>query len=332
MTRTGSAYAAVAAFRLREMSTAPTNKPCPICKLEQENVEVWDYGERITLDCARCGEYTITATAAAVAERRTLGPKLSAWIRDRNESGTEVPEINSRTLDEIEKSLPDYRVSEKQLLLLRALERKTEFAGKAVEIVPEFDFPLAWAGSEAEFIYLVKALQQRTLVQLAGGSPDINSLVFNLEITPEGWDELEANARTAIISDQAFVAMSFAPELVAAWEQGIRPALLKAQYRPYRIDSTPHIDRIDAKIVSEIRNSRILVADVTGQRSGVYFEAGFAIGLGIPVFWSVRRDDLPNVHFDTRQYNHIVWDNEAHLAEQLHAFVTAIAGKGGADN
>ena len=93
------------------------------------------------------------------------------------------------------------------------------------------------------------------------------------------------------------------------------------------MDAEPHIERIDTKIVTEIRNSRFLVADVTLQRPGVYFEAGYALGLGLPVFWCVRNDDLKNVHFDTRQYNHIVWDNAQHLAEQLHLFVTAIIGK-----
>lgn len=64
------------------------------------------------------------------------------------------------------------------------------------------------------------------------------------------------------------------------------------------------------------------------QRPGVYFEAGYALGLGIPVFWCVRSDDLANVHFDTRQYNHIVWENERQLAEQLYLYVSAIVGKG----
>lgn len=57
-----------------------------------------------------------------------------------------------------------------------------------------------------------------------------------------------------------------------------------------------------------------------------------AIGLGLPVFWSVRHDDLTNVHFDTRQYNHIVWQKEEHLAEQLFLYVSAIIGKGSAPN
>ena len=80
-------------------------KPCPICKIEAKDVRVWDYGERLTLECARCGKFTITGTAAAIAEKKDLGPKLSAWIRERSESGSEVPEINSNTLKEVEAAM-----------------------------------------------------------------------------------------------------------------------------------------------------------------------------------------------------------------------------------
>ena len=306
-------------------------RPCPICKLESKEVRVWDHGERLTLECGRCGKFTITRTAATIAEQKELGPKLSAWIRERSETGGEIPEINSNTLKEVEAALPNYRVGEKQLLLLRALERRTKFPGQWVTVVPHLDYPLAWAAGEDELRYLLRSLIERRLIRRTDGPPELtDSFVFKVEIAADGWTYLDERARPSVISDQAFVAMAFAPELKPAWELGIRPALQKAGFRGYRVDAEPHIDRIDTKIVTEIKNSRFLVADVTLQRQGVYFEAGYALGLGLPVFWCVRKDDLKNVHFDTRQYNHIAWDNEQHLAEQLYLFVNAIVGKGSA--
>lgn len=310
---------------------ATSDKSCPICKLDAKDVRIWDYGERISLDCSRCGKFTITSTAATMAERRQLGPKLSAWIRDRSDSGSEIPEINSKTLNEVDAALPNYRVSEKQLLLLRAFERRSSYPGQAIEVIAHFDYPLAWAASEDEFRYLLRSLIERGLVRRTDGPDDLtDSFVFKFEITSAGWTFLDENARPAVISDQVFVAMSFADELKPAWENAIAPALVKAQFRPYRVDAEPHIDRIDTKIITEIKNSRFLVADVTQQRPGVYFEAGYALGLQIPVFWCVRADDLDNVHFDTRQYNHIVWKNEEQLAENLYLFVSALIGKGSA--
>lgn len=302
--------------------------PCPICKLDQQQIGGDDYGRRHSVNCARCGKFIITSMAARMAESRQFGSKLSAWLRDRTESGAENPEINSKTLEEIEKTLPDYKVSDKQLLLLRALERRTKFPGEAVVVEIRNDYPLAWASGEEELIYLLRSLRDRDLIHRTDGPPTFTPVpTYKVQITPAGWSFLDERARTAAISDQAFVAMSFADELKLAWENGIRPALRRAGFNPYRVDAQPHVERIDTKIITEIKNPRFLVADVTLQRPGVYFEAGYALGLGLPVFWSVRKDDLANVHFDTRQYNHIVWETEQQLEEQLHLFVAAIIGK-----
>lgn len=298
----------------------------------QTDIEQSNGGERLSVTCRRCGgPFTITRTAAGRIEKEGVGPGLSAWIRDRLDSGLDVPEIDSDTLIGIEAAIPTYKVSEKQLRLLRALESRTKFPGEELDVTPAVDYPLAWAAGEREFRYLLRSLIERGLLRrtVSPADPD-DSPVYTLEITAAGWAFLDEHARPSVLSDQAFVAMSFADDLKPAWENGIRPALVKAGFRPYRVDSEPHIERIDLKIITEIKNSRFLVADVTLQRPGVYFEAGYALGLGIPVFWCVRRDDLESVHFDTRQYNHIVWETEQHLADLLHVFVTAIVGKGGA--
>ncbi len=94
-------------------------------------------------------------------------------------------------------------------------------------------------------------------------------------------------------------------------------------FTPIRIDLVQHNDKIDDRIVAEIRRSGILVADFTGNRGGVYFEAGFAMGLRIPVIWTCMEDNLNQVHFDTRQYNFIVWSNAEDLKEKLEARIAA---------
>jgi len=37
---------------------------------------------------------------------------------------------------------------------------------------------------------------------------------------------------------------------------------------------------------------------------------------------------LKKVHFDTRQFNHIVWETESDLENQLYEFICWIIGKG----
>lgn len=302
---------------------------CPICNLAEPHVRNTSQEDLEIIECPRCGTFSITGTAAVVAANSAPDFKISAWIRGHVEAGSAIPAISTSTLTSVSETLPHYKVSEKQLMLLRAIEQKTAYAGKAVAIVPEFDFTLCWCSTKEEMQFLIQALIDRRLLRSADIFRNPEELfVYDLVITPTGWSYLDEHDRPSVLTNQVFVAMSFAQEVRSAWEKGIRPALTKAHFSPYRIDSAPHIDRIDSKIVAEIKNSRFLVADVTFQRPGVYFEAGFAIGLGLPVFWSVRADDLKNVHFDTRQYNHIVWTTEAELADRLYDFVSAIVGAG----
>jgi len=171
---------------------ANIQKPCPVCKLEEQGVRIWDYGERISLECARCGKFTITRTAASMLEKKGLNHKLSAWIRQQQDLGVKIPEINSGSLKEIESELPTYRVTEKQLLLLRSFGKRAELNGKALDVISRLDFPLAWAADEEEFEYILRLLIERNLVRRTDGPSDLkDSFAFKFEITAEGWTLLE---------------------------------------------------------------------------------------------------------------------------------------------
>jgi hypothetical protein len=71
-----------------------------------------------------------------------------------------------------------------------------------------------------------------------------------------------------------------------------------------------------------------MVADFTGQRHGVYYEAGFIQGLGRNVFWICQKDQLEGLHFDTRQYNFIDYTSVAELRDRLYYRILAIEGEG----
>lgn len=314
--------------------TANRAHTCPTCKLNDEQIvrrNAGNFGQLIRITCPRCKEFVISDFTEITAPHSLLGPKLSAWIRNRNEQGAEVPLILLDELKDLQAGLPDYSPREKQIILLQNIERKTEYPGKPVEIVAKYDIPLAWAGGEEEFLYYINSLIERGLLRKLLGQVTVTSGIetaFPVGITANGWDYLEQHDRHIEERTQAFVAMSFSDDLKAIWEGPIKNAIKKAGYKPYRVDAEPHIDRIDVRIISAIKNSRFVVADITEQKRGVYFEAGYALGMGLPVIWCVRKDDLENAHFDTRQYNHIVWETESDLETKLYDFICAIIGKG----
>ena len=53
----------------------------------------------------------------------------------------------------------------------------------------------------------------------------------------------------------------------------------------------------------------------------------YALGLGLPVIWTVRKDDAKNVHFDTAQYDPIRWESASDLEEGLSNYICAIIGQ-----
>lgn len=133
----------------------------------------------------------------------------------------------------------------------------------------------------------------------------------------DGWNRIDDFERMAIKKNQAFIAMWFDPTMIEVFENGFHKAVKDCNYDPMKIDLKEHNNKIDDEIIAEIRNSGFLIADFTGDRGGVYYEAGFAHGLGIPVIWTCRKDDFKKLHFDTRQYNHIEWETVEELYEKL---------------
>jgi hypothetical protein len=133
--------------------------------------------------------------------------------------------------------------------------------------------------------------------------------------------------------------MWFDPSMSQAYAEGIVPALSDAGYIPVRIDQKEHNNKIDDEIIAEIRQARFVVADFTcgiiGEgparaavaRGSVYYEAGFAQGIGTPVIWTVREDCIDKVHFDARQYAHILWKDPADLRAQLNKRILALFGQ-----
>ena len=164
-------------------------------------------------------------------------------------------------------------------------------------------------------------------------------------VTMDGYARL-AELETTIDSSQAFVAMWFDESMKEIYEKGIRIGIEDAGYKALRIDRKDHTNKLDDEIIAEIRRSRFVVADFThkdietcknkeerqrsGARGSVYYEAGFAHGLNIPVIFTCRADLIEKVHFDTRQYPHIPWERDKleELQKKLADRISAVFGDG----
>jgi hypothetical protein len=142
------------------------------------------------------------------------------------------------------------------------------------------DAPLIDAVSEDQASYIVDYLQESGYIRQIG-RPSKGRIICQL--TPKAWEQRERNAIGGT-PGKCFIAMSFHDSLKEAYDQGIFLAVKHdCKMDPIRIDRVHHNEKICDRIVAEIRTCQFLIADVTLQRTGVYFEAGFAMGLARPV-------------------------------------------------
>lgn len=295
--------------------------PCGICTGRQAETR---YGGRDELHqiCRRCGEFKITNTALAILERGVgidKRARLSGWALDQFRSGA-IPSITSNNLNQImARHLPS--VSERADRLLR--EAAHGQSGLSIRFnYSEPRFLAATYSSRIEDLHvLMRLLENRGLIENVTMDNTAN-------ISPEGLMQLDEIKKTTTSSSQGFVAMWFDRSLDQIYVDGFQRGVFQAGYDPVRIDRVEHINRIDDEIIAQIKASRFLVADFTGHRGGVYFEAGFAMGLDMPIFWTCRRDHIHELHFDIRQFNCIDWEVPEDLARRLASRTEAVLGLG----
>jgi nucleoside 2-deoxyribosyltransferase len=281
------------------------------------------------------GKYWISGTAQAITNTFTENAKrlLTTWLCQQRRAGVDEPKVDSDVL-EIVKARQPLLFMEKFTAALRCLGGQIAQLGDHISLGDENDrhtllfLAETESKSSQELMELMRLLQETGFVEgefFLGGSGYFRP-------TARGWEELDRLRRPRVDSSQAFVAMWFSDETNEAYLKGIAPAIIAAGYRPMRIDQKDHINKIDDEIVAEIRRSRFVVADFTCEsekvRGGVYFEAGYALGRDIPVIWTCKETSLSDLHFDTRQYAHIVWKDPNDLYTQLRNRIGATIGDG----
>jgi len=294
---------------------------CPIC---QQEIQYSQLGTRdaYAVTCPRCGIYNLTRTALVNLRSSNFSDRIignmSGWLHDNA-----TFDITSNNIEYLERlKTPSFH--ERADKLLAQIEKESKYAGQFLNANQSW-LGAGWCINEEEFKELILFLQETRRLER---SP--NSSKMTVKILPAGWAHLETLMKTNSSQKQGFVAMWFSDEMQKIYSTVISEAITNAGYFPHRVDQREHNNKIDDEIISQIRKSLFVLADFTGHRGGVYFEAGFAKGLGLEVFWSCREDDIENLHFDIRQYNCITWrqDKLEKFKSKITYRVEAVLGHG----
>ena len=255
--------------------------------------------------------------------------RLATLVLDAEQRGQRPSAITSKMLEQAESASP-LETEQRLDRLLRRIRGETTFVGEELSYSrsdPTLKV-ITDSVNETEVSTLMTHLANLDFIEL---SETFTRMDVTLTIPGERHiDQMATPATTG----RAFVAMWFDPEVQDLYDQSLKPAIEEAGFEAVRIDAVPTLDRIDEQIQVEIRQSDFVVADFThgdaGVRGSVYYEVGFAHGLGKPVIFTCREDQLSELQFDIRNFQHLAWtepdDLRDRLAEQIKSLVGPDSG------
>ena len=308
---------------------------CAICG-NHIGEELYDYnlGTALYQRCPRCGEFKIIGdrgdpwikiwrdSGFRNDRNHPLKINLAGWVRDQNRADVIPAEINCKLVETL-KTRQRPSIPERAERLLLDLAQVKVTSGTPYLTLNDHHVYSTYSKNIEEVQVLAKFLEKIGYIEHHEG---IGWCYY--EILPHGYIKIEESTRKPVNSDKVFVAMSFHENLNEVYDNGIQPAILDTGYHPIRMDQKEHINKIDDEIILTIKKSKFIVADFTEHRSGVYFEAGYAMGIERPIIWTCRKDNKGDLHFDIRQYNCIFWETPEELKERLMLRIEETVGKG----
>ena len=287
---------------------------CPVCKQSVEHFKDIE-GPKSEVQCNYCGEFVIEKSLQAILDSNQYNQlRIGSWIREQNSSGI-TPELNAIDFANLI-SLKDKKINQKYELLLKYV-----YSEKTIQIqladLNRLYLVLFWCEDIKEFNMLLSKAVELNHLKLKFDGMSVKEYI----ITYDGKEFIE-NLGLDNNSNKIFMAFHFTEEMKKEFESTIKRAVIdssEGKLEAVRVSSsaTDHDAKIDDELIGMIKSSKAVIADFTGNRTAVYYEAGFAMGLGIPVIWTCKKDDVDKLSFDTRQYPHIIWENEDDLYNQV---------------
>lgn len=274
---------------------------CLFCNQDVTNDGGSDFKPTQTLYmCHRCGFIHLTQEAVEDFDWKKFKDKdkkaISITLRNEWERKGRKRTGKIITYNDLEQIISAFRPLdpiEKMDQALINFEKASFYVGSLVNFNQNIDYPLYYCNEPGELIAICRLLFKAGLTF----APDTFNPQNNLYITANGYQRLREIKKPNRDSRQCFVAMWFTTDMNEVFESAIKPAIEFVEegeslprFEAVKIDNFEHVNDINDEIIGQIRRSRFIVCDLTGYRSGVYFEAGFAYGLGLDVIYTCRKD------------------------------------------
>ena len=239
----------------------------------------------------------------------------------------EVPMLATNTVDEILKR-PLPTPTEQADLLVRWIAENVDGPGETVEVNPLEHGAIIGSKTKDGFLFVLRHLASAKLVPGDPTTTMKHGYRADVTLSIKGWEHYESLLKGRETYRKAFMAMKFGDSTLDKMvDEVFREAVRKTGFELFRLDDSPRAGLIDDRLRVEIQSSDFVIADLTHDNLGAYWEAGYAEGLGKPVIYTCESEKFKKekTHFDTNHHLTVTWDDAdpADAAEKLKATIRA---------
>lgn len=296
---------------------------CSICG-RQCTTSRLDYGNKLEVECDSCGLFKISQSInkriADNKDRYIIAGHLYATKDNRLQDYLlDAEKIKSIMSEPFNKPA---NITEQLDILLLHIERISPHIGAEVFILLFSEYPIVYARNQEEFRGLFNLLDEMQYIKTIQGNSKGS---LKIKLLYKGYQRIQEFKKTVKNPERCFVAMPINgdQQIESLYQDVIQKVLKEEKYKPpFRVDEERKTDYITNKIIANIRISSLMIAEVTPlieqkddngeetiiHNANVYYEVGFARGIGIPIIYLCREDRIKYLPFDTKTISHLSWD------------------------
>jgi hypothetical protein len=307
---------------------------CPVCQGKWSGTfqQLPASMDGAQIDCTTCGRYKASRNAiddffnsahAGISDRVRA---LSAHLIFNEQTSAKIPSLDSYWVEKL-LAQPNYPSPAQQAInAIRKIGDTVNRTGDVWNMLPHNFFVQIGSPNPRFAFSIVKELYERGLVTgIPSEAMNTPGNFLDVSLTLTGWESYEQEHKGKISSNYGFMALKFGiPELDKLLKEVLKPSTKELGFDLLDMRDSARTGVIDNIMREKIRDCAFVIADLTHDNLGAYWEAGYAEGLGKPVLYLCEHGkfEISKTHFDTSHCTTVTWGGakaEEDFAAELKA-------------
>lgn len=306
---------------------------CILCNAKA-TINAQDNASRTIYNCQNCGVYVMSDLAVPQATRH--GCKLAAYFTNRKLAGrNEVVLVSfdkakkdkdylQLTVEQILSHFPKSFLEQMNLVLMNLTEMSS-YEGEEIKVENLDIFPVFYVkkASYDALSFVIKSMQKLDLIEVNYYGSSF--FPCGLIVSPKGWDRISRLRSGQISLDTTLILGSGKEdERDNLFRSVAGKAARECGYHAVEARTASSNEMINYELISQIKQSRFLITDLSRAGGGSYFAAGMANALNKTNILTCYAGGMKKIEMDTEQISVLSWKDEDELYLQIFNAIRAL--------